>query len=451
MTQQLARADDGYQAAKDLARDNLCANGHELVVKWSTSDSHYVAVCVRRDCEGAGIRSRRDADQDDLRERFARNPQLSQSLAVRDVPLTTQAIRELDNDKLMARVPDRYGTSIEVSKPMKLQLAQLARLYGLDPLWDLMVFEGHPFVTYDGRLRKLREHPDYRNHRVRPLNKTEKEEWGYEPGDLVIQCDVDMGQRGVITDWGIVRATEVSAALERAKRDGKKSAPVGIHPQQIAIKRAVARASRQAVGIDLPTVIESQPGRVIVQEMGARPPSAMDSEMLAQRRFWSTARSGPPDGLGLSDAEVHRLLGVETLTGYPGGWEQALSDLTERAAQDGDIDYDDDGYDDERDFGASPAPTSAASQSPAAVEQPGASVEAPHFTGAPSADPEQDDMEVTLLDLNGQMYLDANSLGLKQIGHLHATADWSDKRIQEANEKLDTLIRGAEQPKQARL
>lgn len=61
--------------------------------------------------------------------------------------------------------------------------------------------------------------------------------------------------------------------------------------------------------------------------------AAAGSEAKARARFWAVARGEPPDGLGLDEQRVHALLGVETLTGYPGGWDSALAELRERVAE----------------------------------------------------------------------------------------------------------------------
>jgi hypothetical protein len=451
MTTDLATSRQGYDEAVRTARDYQCADcGGVLLVRWR--GDRFAANCGRYPDDHEHIRSHADVQADDTRERLERNPQVARALAVQgsSVPLTTQAIKDLDNEKLMARVPDRYGSTIEVSKPMKIQLAQLARIYGLDPLWDLMLYEGRPYVTYDGRLRKMREHPEYRGHKVRPLSRAEKEEWGYDPADLVIQCDVDMGPRGVITDWGIVRASEVKGALERAERgrDGRptKPAPVASHPQQIGIKRAVYRASKQAVGIDLPTIIESG-GRVIdVQEVQPRqhPLPAGDAEAQARRRFWSIARGSPPDGLGLDEADVHRLLQVETLKDYPGGWDQALSDLTERAAEDME-----EGDDVVRAVEERPAQRSETLPAEADDDQgedrggPERAPEQGDGMEATAADdgPEYDTLVADALKKNVLLLEDARSLDVKGLGALTAKQNWPLHKVNEANTELAARIR----------
>jgi hypothetical protein len=438
-TTEIVRADDGFKDGQRAVRDQVCGDCHAELVLRHFDGEGFVPCCAQNGLHKSRV-DRADLMAEEVRQRLERNPQTANALAVQGsrVPLTTQAIRELDNDKLMARVPmtttDRFGNSIEISKPLRLALAQLGRVYGLDPLWDLMIYEAKPYVTYDGRLRKLREAPDYHGHKVRPLSKAEKEEWGYEPADLVIQCDVDMGPHGIVTDWGIVRASEISEALTRANADPnkkRKPAPVAVHPQQIALKRAVSRASKQAVGIDLPTIIETR-GRVIdVQEVRTSQPalSKGEEEAQARRRFWAVAKGSPPDGLGLSEDDVHQLLGVESVSKYPGGWDQALSDLTERAAAD---DADEADADDEIDPGdmGEGADLAEAANVQDVVEV--ATVE---------AQPEDAEAVEQALARNAALLEDARSIGVRGLGMLHAAARWQLAKIEEANVELGQRIR----------
>lgn len=323
-TTQIARTDDGYRQATQTAHDCVCGTcGGELVVTWDHPNNIYRVGCPRR-CADKAVKLRDDVAKDDIRERLERDPQLAIRMAdtVNSTPLTTQALRALSDEQLQSRITVAFADMADATPALRGQIMALSKLYGLDPVFDLMLYQKRPYVTYPGRLRKLREDPNYHGHRVRPLSKSEKEDWGFKPEDIVVQCDADMGPHGIITDFGIVRAV------------GETSPVAKQHPQQLAIKRAVARCSTQAVGIDIPTIIDTT-GRVVdVQEIRPRAslPAGPDAEAAARRRFWAVARGPAPDGLALDDAAVHRLLGVDSLTNYPGGWDQALSDLTERAS-----------------------------------------------------------------------------------------------------------------------
>lgn len=431
MTQSTAivRSDDGYEQAKEAVRDLVCGDcGSALVVLFMNGDG-WAAKCPKDQAHPNRI-SHRQVEQDEIRQRLERNPGVSRELAMQGsrVPLTSQAIRELDNEKLLARVPARYGGTIDVTREQRTQLAQLARIYGLDPLWDLMIYEGRPYVTYEGRLRKLREAPLYRGHKVRPLNRAEKEEWGYDPADLVIQCDVDMGEHGTATDWGIVRASEIEAAQKRARENNKKPAPVASHPQQIAIKRAVSRASRQAAGVDLPTIIEASAAHVIEVEPMQRPRPTGSVEELARRRFWAIAQGSPPDGLGLGNDEIHQMLNVQSLGGYPGGWDQALSDLTMRVAEvhnegvDALPEFEDD---DTEDRSEAPQERQAGTGATAL---------------APVPEPVGDGIRVAL-ERNAELVAAARDMGCRGLGSLTANESWPLENIEKANTELAARIK----------
>lgn len=326
----------GYREATASARDFVCGDCRgELVVLWM--GDAYRAVCAH-DQSHASLLSRHQPAEDDLRRRIEADPRLAHALAVQGarVPLTTRALSDLSQEQLQSRVEARFAGIADATPALRAQIVGLAKLYRLDPLFDLTIYEGQPYVTYEGRLRKLREAAEYRGHTVRPLDRAEKAAWGYAPDDLVVQCDVEMSGRGIVRDWGVVHRGEIERALQRARELQRRPAPVGVHPQLIALKRAVARASRQAVGIHLPTLDredEATPVRVteVRAELAPRAVAAPDPEAVARRRFWATAQGAPPDGLGLSDDEIYALLDVETLREYPGGWDRALSDLAERA------------------------------------------------------------------------------------------------------------------------
>lgn len=271
----------GYREAEAVARDRVCGDCQgELVVRWG--GDAYRAECARDDMHEHVV-SRREIARDDIRRRVEAEPRLAHALAVQGarVPLTTRAIGDLSQEQLQSRVDARFAGVAEATPAVRAQIVGLAKLYRLDPLFDMTLYEGRPYVTYEGRLRKLREAPGYQGHVVRPLGRAELEAWGYATDDLVVQCDVDMGPHGTVTDWGVVRREEIDRALARARETHRQPAPVGGHPQQIALKRAIARASRQAVGVDLPTLgIEddavSPPPRVT--EVRTVPPGLPDEE-----------------------------------------------------------------------------------------------------------------------------------------------------------------------------
>jgi len=128
----------------------------------------------------------------------------------------------------------------------------LSKQYKLDPVTDITIYEGRPWITIEGWGRLLRRHPDFRGLECRPLTPEEREQWGYALDDLVIEACVKTLNWGEIRARGKVSGSEREAALNRSKQSGKRAAPIAVHPVEIAEKRAIARAGRLAFGQELP-------------------------------------------------------------------------------------------------------------------------------------------------------------------------------------------------------
>jgi hypothetical protein len=249
----------------------------------------------------------------------------------------------------------------------------LCQKWDLDPLTDITLFEGRPWVTIDGRLRMLRRHPEYRGYQCRPLSKDEKATWGYEAEDIVVECTIRTTTWGEISARGKVSGVEVVQARARAQDSGKRAAPIGVHPVEVAEKRAVARAERAAFGQDM----------------------VFDEDDAAEVARTVVQERADPERIARNSETYSRIYESE---------------------------YGEEGT------------TSAVAEPSAAVDPPVA--EAPNSAGAALAD-----MEITPLQLNSQMVLDANSLGIKGIGHLRATEQWPEDKVMEANAMLEANIR----------
>ena len=135
-------------------------------------------------------------------------------------------------------VAKQPGYGLEEASSAQLNLIYLlCQRYRLDPLFHITLFRGRPWVTIDGRIELAKRHPEYRGFRTRPLTKDEKVAWDYRPDDLVVECTISTKSWGDITSRGKVSAAERS-----------KNTPVGSNPQEMAEKRAIARAARLAFG-----------------------------------------------------------------------------------------------------------------------------------------------------------------------------------------------------------
>lgn len=161
----------------------------------------------------------------------------------------------------------RFG--LEEATPAQLNVVYvLCKRWHLDPVTDLTLYQGRPWITVEGHMRRMREHPDFRGVERRALNQDEKVLGGWNADDIVWETSIKTAHWGVITDWGKVTRAEVDDALASSKRSGKRSAPLGMHPVEIAQKRSLARANRLAFGMDAPD--EEQIEQEVAEEMARR-------------------------------------------------------------------------------------------------------------------------------------------------------------------------------------
>lgn len=168
---------------------------------------------------------------------------------------TDLARRELSATEVKRRIEmnkaARYGLETATSAQLNI-IYTLALRWGLDPVTDLTLYQGRPFITIEGHLRLLRKHPEYRGFAQRPLSESEKELWGYDPTDVVVETCVRTATWGDIVQRGLVTRAEIDQARAAAERSGKAAAPVATHYVALAEKRSLARAHRAAFGQDVP-------------------------------------------------------------------------------------------------------------------------------------------------------------------------------------------------------
>lgn len=166
---------------------------------------------------------------------------------------TALAVRKMTDKQIRTRMDlnRQAGYGLEKATTAQLNIIfLLCQRYKLDPVSDITLFEGRPFITIDGRLRLLRRHAEYRGFDCRPMRADEKVMWGYESDDIVVEACIRTATWGEIKARGKVTRAEVDGARERAERDRRRPAPIGVHPVEIAEKRAIARAERAAFGQD---------------------------------------------------------------------------------------------------------------------------------------------------------------------------------------------------------
>jgi RecT family len=159
-------------------------------------------------------------------------PGLGNGMALAVPGLTDKQIRT------RLEVAKQPGYGLDEATPPQLNLIYLlCQRYRLDPLFHITLFRGRPWVTIDGRIELAKRHPEYRGFRTRPLSKDEKVAWDYRPDDLVVECTIST------KSWGDISSRGKVTMVER-----QKSSPTGSNPQEMAEKRAIARAARLAFG-----------------------------------------------------------------------------------------------------------------------------------------------------------------------------------------------------------
>jgi len=153
---------------------------------------------------------------------------------------TALAVPALSDKQISSRleVAKSAGYGLEHATSAQLNLVYLlCQRYRLDPLLHITLYRDRPFVTIDGRIELAKRHPEYRGFRTRPLAKDEKEAWDYRADDLVVECTIST------RSWGDIASRGKVTAAER-----QKNTPTGTNAQEMAEKRAIARASRLAFG-----------------------------------------------------------------------------------------------------------------------------------------------------------------------------------------------------------
>jgi hypothetical protein len=234
---------------------------------------------------------------------------------------TALAQRTLSDVQIKQRMElnakSRFG--LQEATPAQLNMIFLcAQKWRLDPITELTLYEGQPFIKLEGRLTLMRRHPDYHTFRCKPLKADERLDYGYESEDVVIECTIVTREHGEISERGCVRRAEIDAARKRAAESGRKPAPVGIYAPEIAEARAIKRASRAAFGQDIPD--EDDPdeiARIVVQERADPERIARNSETYSRiyeseygEEGTTSAVAEPPTAVEAAPAEAPNSAGA---------------------------------------------------------------------------------------------------------------------------------------------
>ena len=141
----------------------------------------------------------------------------------------------------------KSGWGLERGTQAQLNLLALyCQKHHLLPGDDVTLYEGKPWITIDGRVKLMRRNKDYRGHTLRPLTPADKQLWGYEKDDIVIE--------GSIYINGYPQPIQAHGRVAHAERmgqgEGRKNPVARTHPVEMATKRALSRAERMAFGTE---------------------------------------------------------------------------------------------------------------------------------------------------------------------------------------------------------
>ena len=180
------------------------------------------------------------------------------------VPAREMSLAELDR-RIDLNVKSGWGLQTGSVSQLNL-LALYCQKHQLLPGDDVTLYEGRPWITIDGRVKLMRRHTDeYRGYSTRPLSKEEKETWGYDPDDLVIEATIRTETYGEIKARGRVSKAERDGTFVKGVRHN----PVAQHhPIEMAEKRALSRAERYTFGTD--SVVDDEDvdasARLVIEE-----------------------------------------------------------------------------------------------------------------------------------------------------------------------------------------
>lgn len=149
------------------------------------------------------------------------------------------------SDRVMAYAAKSGDGALFAKDLTPVQAAQLARValaYKLDPfMGELTVYKSKPYVTIDGRTRMALNHPAYDGMRVEPATEEQRKAFRCTDGEHLWYAEVWRKDKG-----------HTFTAYGRSNFPGDTNFAVKTYPQEIARKRALYRALRDAFSMPLP-------------------------------------------------------------------------------------------------------------------------------------------------------------------------------------------------------
>lgn len=221
-------AELSYDELKQLAKSHECGACHSgVTVAWV--GGKYVLRCAR----------------DINHNTICNKKRYSESLEKEIYKSMTTQLAKMDEAKMIARV-NQAKFPQQLTPADKNVLVRAALDYGLDPLMgELSIYQGKPFISIDGRIRKAHESGLFEGIESRPATQEERQARGTPDGNKLWRSEVfKKGCSRGFVGWGEVRAKEMT---------GNEHLPTVGWPDRMAEKRSQVMALRLAFYLPLPS------------------------------------------------------------------------------------------------------------------------------------------------------------------------------------------------------
>jgi hypothetical protein len=237
-----------YHEAQKLTKTHECAVcGGRLAVAWGGSYGINKHV----------LRCGNDTKHDTIRK-INPIPKYLREAVMEARELT---IKRIDKPAMLERVNKaKFPQDLTVAE--RNLLADICIQYKLDPLMsEVTVYQGRPYVTYDGRMRKAQETKLLDGIETRPATADEKKAFECADGDYLWVANVHVKEKSFpFVGWGYVRARETQPPVKADGSQGRAGyRPSEVNPNRMAEKRAEMFALRKAFHLPLPTFIDGTP------------------------------------------------------------------------------------------------------------------------------------------------------------------------------------------------
>lgn len=233
----ITEAEMPHEVMQKRVNSHKCGDcGAQLIIAWGGSigiDS-YILRCSK------------DISHNTITDYKKPSKEVEEGLKIyrRIYGMDTKALMVMDKQTMLARVGQAKFPK-DLTKVEATLMCEVAISYGFDPLMqELMIYQGNPYVTINGRYRKAQETGLFDGIDTRPASKDERTGRNAKDGDYLYRCEVWRKDAShPFVGWGRVLKKETY---------GDEHLPVVKDPDRQAEKRAEAMGLRKAFSMPIP-------------------------------------------------------------------------------------------------------------------------------------------------------------------------------------------------------